>query len=249
VDAELLAAFVLKVPRGKLPLVDSFPTLLRDRYRQLIALRVARVPLQHLTGRVDFAGLELAVGPGVFVPRPETELLVEWGLSKAARIAVDLCSGSGAIACALARSIQTVYAVEQDPDALSWLYRNTENRSVLVVEGDATDPATLAELDGLVDLVLANPPYVPSTAELPPEVIEHDPAVALFGGVDGLDVVRPLVVRAALLLRPGGEFGMEHDDAQGESVSELLRASGDWREVTGHRDLGGRPRFVTAVRA
>ncbi|WP_412541977.1 peptide chain release factor N(5)-glutamine methyltransferase [Longispora sp. K20-0274] len=250
VDAELLAAYVLDVPRGRLVLVDEFPPSLIARFEELVARRAERIPLQHLTGRAHFAGLELAVGPGVFVPRPETELLVEWGLSQVrAGIAVDLCSGSGAIACAVARTIPAVYAVERDPDALPWLLRNTQNTSVTVVPGDATDPSTLAELDGTVDLLLTNPPYVPTTEALPPEVIDHDPAVALFGGEDGLSVIRPLLVRAARLLRSGGAFGMEHDDQHGESVPALMRASGDWADVTAHRDLAGRPRFVTAVRA
>ncbi|MEV6525203.1 peptide chain release factor N(5)-glutamine methyltransferase [Longispora sp. NPDC051575] len=250
VDAELLAAYVLDVPRGRLVLVDEFPPSLVARFEELVARRAERIPLQHLTGLADFAGLELAVGPGVFVPRPETELLVEWGLSKVRTgIAVDLCSGSGAIACAIARTVPVVYAVERDPDALPWLHRNTQNTSVTVVPGDATDPSTLAELDGTVDLLLTNPPYVPTTEALPPEVIDHDPAVALFGGADGLSVIRPLLVRAARLLRPGGWFGMEHDDQHGESVPELMRASGDWEEITAHRDLAGRPRFATGRRA
>ncbi len=229
--------------------MDTFPPLLKDRYEALIARRAQRVPLQHLTGRAHFAGFDLAVGPGVFVPRPETELLAAWGLSKVqSGIGVDLCSGSGAIALALRTRISTVYAVEQSPEALDWLQLNTRDTDITVVHADVTDPSTLAGLDGTVDLVLTNPPYVPTTAVLEPEVADHDPHLALFGGEDGLSVIRPLVVRAAALLRKGGYFGMEHDDSHGESVPALLRDSGDWADITDHLDLAGRPRFVTAVR-
>ncbi|MBA3489971.1 MAG: peptide chain release factor N(5)-glutamine methyltransferase, partial [Longispora sp.] len=203
-----------------------------------------------------------AVGPGVFTPRPETELLVEWGLGRlrdstvdGSLTVVDLCSGSGAIACAGAgrwpdgRGEPVVYAVEADPGALEWLRRNTKNTPVTVIRGDATQSATLRDLDGNVDLVLTNPPYVPTMSFLPPEVAEYDPAMALFGGKDGLEVIRPLIDRAARLLRRGGWLAMEHDDVHGESVPELLRTSGMWRDVAAHTDLAGRPRFVTATRA
>ncbi len=254
VDAELLAAHVLGVPRGRLLLVDDVPPAARTRYAELVARRADRVPLQHLTGYAHFYGLDLAVGPGVFVPRPETELLVEWALTNlAGDVVVDLCAGSGAIGLAVAstRRDARVWAVERDPAALAWLRRNTDalGAGLTVVAGDATDGGVLADLDGRVDLVLSNPPYVPTSATLPVEVAAHDPAVALYGGPDGLAVIRPLLVRAAALLRPGGLLAMEHDDGHGDALADLLRSGGDWTEVVDHADLAGRPRFVTARRA
>jgi release factor glutamine methyltransferase len=259
VDAELLAAHVLNVPRGRLALVDDFPPDQRERFDRLIMARARRIPLQHLTGTAPFRHLDLAVGPGVFVPRPETELLAGWGVQIAkndkARITVDLCSGSGAIALAVAHEVpQTkVYAVEQAPAALAWLRRNAEAREragdppIEVVAGDAADPAVLAGLDGQVDLVLCNPPYVPASSAIPPEV-DHDPAAAVFAGADGLAVIGPLVARVAALLRPGGRFGLEHDDGQAAAVAALLAANGDFTDIADEQDLAGRPRFATARR-
>ncbi len=253
VDAELLAAHVLGVPRGRLTLAPPFTAVQQARFDELVAERAARVPLQHVLGTAPFRSLELAVGPGVFIPRPETEQLVEWGLAVAgpSPLAVDLCSGSGAIALSVARELSrsTVYAVEQAASALVWLRRNvaTIEPRVVVVEGDATAPATLSTLDGSVDLVLCNPPYVPSGARLEPEVAEHDPAEALFGGPDGLALIPGLAARAFALLRPGGWLGIEHDDSQGSSVPARLRSAG-FAEVADHHDLAGRPRFTVARR-
>jgi release factor glutamine methyltransferase len=282
VDAELLAGYVLGVPRGRLPLVDGFTPEQATRYRDLIGSRAARVPLQYLTGSAPFHHLDLAVGPGVFIPRPETELLAAWGASRlaglVAPVVVDLCSGSGAIALAIAheRPDATVYAVEDSPAALDWLRRNASGTGVRVVAGDATDPATLSTVDGRVDLVLCNPPYVPSGTPVEPEVGAYDPARAVFGGPDGLAVIRPVIGRAAALLRPGiGWFGIEHDDGRGHSggehsgeghsgeghsgddhggdghgkaVPELLRAARRFDAIEDHVDLTGRPRFTTARR-
>jgi release factor glutamine methyltransferase len=255
-DAEELAAFVLGIPRGRLLLADGFDSAQAARFDELISERVRRVPLQHLTGLAGFRRLELAVGPGVFVPRPETELLAGWAIERAGdqpepRV-VDLCSGSGAIALAVADEAPQarVYGVEREPMALAWARRNVAatGRAVTLVEGDAADPAVLAELDGSVDVVVTNPPYVPDGSTVSPEVAEHDPGAALWGGPDGLDVVRLLLVRAAALLRPGGWLGIEHADVQGDSLPALVRRSPAFEEVTDHRDLAGRPRYTTARR-
>jgi len=253
VDAELLAAEVLGTTRGRLSSARFDPGT-AARFQDLVQQRAARRPLQHLTGRAPFRLLDLAVGPGVFVPRPETELLVDWGLVRiaafAAPLVVDLCAGTGAIALSVAREHPgaVVYAVEYQPEALEWLRRNASGTSVTVVAGDATDPATLSSLDGHVDLVLCNPPYVPDGTPVQPEVGEHDPYPALFGGPDGLAVIRPVVERAAALLCPGGWLGLEHDDRQGVTVPAVISATHRYADVTDHRDLSGRPRFSTARR-
>src|SRR5262249_50205581 len=151
------------------------------RFAELVTCRAARHPVQHLTGRAPFRWLELAVGPGVFIPRPETELLVGWGLAQLAGadrpLVVDLCSGTGAIALSIAHEHPgaDVYAVEHQPEALEWLRRNASGAPVAIVDGDVTDPATLSTMDGQVDLVLCNPPYVPVGTPVQPEVGEHDP--------------------------------------------------------------------------
>ncbi|MEU5938784.1 peptide chain release factor N(5)-glutamine methyltransferase [Micromonospora sp. NPDC047548] len=259
-EAELLAAYVLDVPRGRLALADGFTAAQRERFEALVARRADREPLQHLTGRAGFRHLELAVGPGVFVPRPETELLAGWGIDVArarpAPLVVDLCSGSGAIALAVAQEVPAarVVAVERSPAALAWLRRNAADRAaagdrpVEVVAADVTDPELLAALVGEVDVLLCNPPYVPRAVAVPPEVAGHDPDEAVFGGADGLSVIRPVLARAAQLLRPGGALGVEHDDTHGAAVPALLAADGRYGEVAEHRDLVGRPRFATASR-
>jgi release factor glutamine methyltransferase len=254
VDAELLAAHVLGVPRSRLAQARPLTAPERERLRALVVARADRVPLQHLTGLAPFRHLELSVGPGVFVPRPETELLVDWGLAAvgglSAPVVVDLCAGTGAIALAVAQECPhaTVYAVEREPAALEWLRRNASGTRVSIVDGDATAATTLSTLDGAVDLVLSNPPYVPSGAPVDPEVRDHDPATAVFGGPDGLDVIRPLVTRVAALLRSGGWFGVEHDEGQASSVPTLMKRDGRYGDIADHADLGGRPRFATARR-
>ncbi|WP_091276810.1 peptide chain release factor N(5)-glutamine methyltransferase [Micromonospora haikouensis] len=259
VEAELLAVHVLGVPRGRLALADGLTPDQLDRYDALVARRADREPLQHLTGSAAFRHLELAVGPGVFVPRPETELLAGWGVDQAragSPLVVDLCSGSGAIALAVAQEAPAarVVAVERSPAALAWLRRNAADRAaagdrpVEVVAADVTDPGLLSDLEGRVDVLLCNPPYVPRAVEVPPEVAAHDPDEAVFGGADGLDVIRPVLARAARLLRPGGVLGVEHDDTHGAAVPALLVADGRYEAVEEHRDLAGRPRFATARR-
>jgi release factor glutamine methyltransferase len=261
VDAELLLAAVLDVSRSRLLTLIDVPDDVAVRFGTLVDQRADRVPLQHLTGRAPFRFLELAVGPGVFVPRPETEQLTGWALERLAGIpapvVVDLGSGSGAIALSLAHECPgaRVTAVERDPGAIEWTRHNAVARTeagdspVTVIDGDMTDPALLTDLDGTVDLVVSNPPYVPDGARVPREVADHDPPLALWGGPDGLDVVRGLLVTAARLLRPGGRLGIEHADQQGSALPALVRAHGGFTEVEDHPDLAGRPRFTTARRA
>ncbi|GAA2364955.1 peptide chain release factor N(5)-glutamine methyltransferase [Dactylosporangium salmoneum] len=253
VDAELLAAHALGVPRARL-LTASLDRVAAAEFARLVAGRAARVPLQHLTGHAPFYGLELAVGPGVFVPRFETELMVEWALARLtpqARV-VDLCSGSGAIALAVATRLPTtqVYCVERSEAALAWLRGNVTRLAprVEVVVGDVADDAVLGGLTGAVDMVLCNPPYVPESAPVDVEVAEYDPREAVFAGADGLDLMPAVARAAARLLRPGGLLAIEHDDTQGESLPRLLRATGHFDEVEDHRDLAGRPRYATARR-
>ena len=252
-DAEWLAAHVLGVNRGRLMLIDTIRADERDRLTRLVAERARRIPLQHLLGTAAFRHLDLAVGEGVFVPRPETELLAGWGIAHTAPGAtvVDLCSGTGAIALAVATEARPgrVIAVERSPAARVWLARNAAGHpDVQVVAGDVTDPSLLAEWRGRVDVVLCNPPYVPDGTPVPPEVSGHDPAEAVFGGPDGLVIIRPVIDLAAGLLRPGGVVGIEHDDAHATAVPGLLRTDGRYAEITEHDDLAGRPRYATARR-
>jgi release factor glutamine methyltransferase len=253
VDAELLAAHVLGVPRSRLVLVRGLNAQAHARFADLVRQRAGRKPLQHLTGSAPFRDVELAVGPGVFIPRPETEELVSWGLARLtgpAPLVVDLCAGSGAIAVSVADEHPgaVVLAVENSAAALPWLRRNVDGTAIRVVEGDVTSARTLAGSDGTVDLVLCNPPYVPAGTPVEPEVGVHDPYNAVFSGADGLDVIRPVIHRAAALLRPGGFLGIEHDDTHGTAVPELLAATGAYDSIEDHRDLAGRPRFATARR-
>lgn len=263
VDAELLAEHVLGVPRGNLPMVPLVDSSMVETYRGLVTRRAERIPLQHLLGVTGFGPVTLAVGPGVFVPRPETELLLEWGLAAVADVraprVVDLCTGSGALALAMAvsRPDAEVHAVESEPAALAWARRNIDahvsagGTPVQLHAADVTRNDVLVPLEASVDLVLCNPPYVPdgsADGELPAEVADHDPAVALFGGPDGLAVIRPVVSLAAGLLRVGGGLAIEHHESHADVLVELLGRRRVLGEVTEHRDLTDRPRFVTARR-
>jgi release factor glutamine methyltransferase len=252
VDAELLAAHVLGVPRVRLGQQQPEPAALA-RFAELAARRAARVPLQYLLGTAPMGPVEVTVGPGVFVPRLETELLLDWGLRALAGIpnplVVDLCTGSGALAAAVAasRPDARVYAVELDPDALRWARANLPER-VQLVAGDVTDPELLPALHGRVDLVLANPPYVPEGTPVPPEVADHDPHRAVFAGPDGLAVIRPMLALVVRLLRAGGMCAIEHDDTHGTAAPTLLAANPLLTDVVEHSDLAGRARFVTGSR-
>ncbi|HVB26497.1 MAG TPA: peptide chain release factor N(5)-glutamine methyltransferase [Mycobacteriales bacterium] len=254
-DAEALAAFVLDVPRTGLAVLTSVNAEQAERFGTLIQERARRVPLQHLTGRAGFRRIELTVGPGVFVPRPETEVLVGWCLAIVTGcsepLVVDLCAGSGAVALSIAveHTRARVHAVEREAAAFAWLDRNAAAIAPTVVRHHAEAAVALPELDGLVDLVVANPPYIPVSerAHVEVEVREHDPAAALWGGVDGLDGIRTVERSARRLLRPGGWLAVEHSDRQGRSVPGLLTAAGGWSSISDHPDLAGRDRFTTAA--
>jgi release factor glutamine methyltransferase len=255
-DAESLAAHILGVARGRLLQHPRIDPPAAEALRALVARRAAREPLQHLLGTAVLGPVEVAVGPGVFTPRPETELLLEWGLTAlkdvASPLVVDLCTGSGALALAVAavRPDAVVHAVEADPDALAWARRNVDAHGGRVVlhAADVRAQQLLSDHAGRVDLVVCNPPYVPDVTPVPPEVRAGDPAVAVFAGPDGLAVIPAVVARATLLLRPGGAFAVEHDDTHVDAVPALLRARPELVDVMEHADLNGRPRFATARR-
>lgn len=251
-DADLLLAPVVGVPLGRLPLLDDLGAQEQEQYDALVARRASREPLQHLTGSAAFRHVELAVGPGVFVPRPETELLAGWAIDHLLAlehpVVVDLCTGSGAIARAIADEVPAaeVHAVELDEGALAWAERNLAGTGVDLRHGDLA--TAFDDLVGSVDVVVCNPPYIPLEAweSVAAEARDHDPHLALFSGQDGLDAIRVLERRAARLLRPGGVVGAEHADVQGESAPAVFTAAGRWADVADHRDLAGRPRYVTA---
>lgn len=260
VDAEELLAHALGVRRAALASGTGPEPAALQRFSALVEQRAERVPLQHLTGVAGFRYLELSVGPGVFVPRPETELLTGWAIDRLrdvpAPMVADLCAGSGAIALSIAHEVPAadVYAVELDPMAVAWARRNADQRAgagdrpITLVEADAADAHVLAEYDGMLDAVVMNPPYVPDDAVVDREVAEHDPPLALYGGPDGLSVVRRLIDRAAHLLQAGGILGIEHADLQGEALPAEVAADGRFADVEDHRDLNDRPRFTTAIR-
>ncbi|AEM81406.1 peptide chain release factor N(5)-glutamine methyltransferase [Streptomyces violaceusniger] len=254
-DAEELAAFVHSVKRGEL---HGVPDADFDaRYWEAVARREAREPLQHITGRAFFRYLELQVGPGVFVPRPETESVVGWAIDAVRAmdvvepLIVDLCAGSGAIALALAQEVprSRVHAVELDEGALRWARKNVQGSRVVLHHADAL--TALPELDGQVDLVISNPPYIPLTEweYVAPEARDHDPQLALFSGEDGLDVIRGLERTAHRLLRPGGVVVIEHADTQGGQVPWIFTEERGWADAADHPDLNNRPRFATARKA
>ena len=259
-DAEELAAYVHGVRRGELHTVGDSDFDMR--FWEGVARRAAREPLQHITGRAYFRYIEVAVGPGVFVPRPETEIVAGWAIDTlramdvADPLVVDLGTGSAAIALAVAQEVprSRVHAVELDPLAYSWAERNIAaapdlSKRVQPHHADLHD--CLPELDGRVDLVISNPPYVPTgeRVRMGPEVLEHDPAAALWAGHDGLGAIRVLEATARRLLRPGGCVVVEHGDGQGPAVYWLFPEENGWVDVRNRKDLTRRDRFVTAWRA
>lgn len=254
-DAEELAAFVHGVKRGELHSVKDAD--FDARYWEVTARREAREPLQHITGRAYFRYLELQVGPGVFVPRPETESVVGWAIDAVRAmdvvepLIVDLCTGSGAIALALAQEVprSRVHAVELSEDALQWTRKNVDGSRVDLRQGDAL--AAFPDLDGQVDLVISNPPYIPLTEweYVQPEARDYDPELALFSGEDGLDLIRGIERTAHRLLRPGGVVVIEHADTQGGQVPWIFTEERGWADAADHPDLNNRPRFATARKA
>jgi release factor glutamine methyltransferase len=251
-DAELLAAHAAGTDRGRLAATEAGPEFF-DRYRALVAARAQRVPLQHLTGCAPFGPVTVEVGPGVFIPRPETEALLEWAVAQPLSprpVIVDLCTGSGALALALCTHWPEarVIGIDDSVEALAFARRNVSGTSVELVEADVTAAGLLAELDGRVDLVVANPPYIPDGANLEPEVAEHDPPHALFGGTDGMTVINAIVELAGRWLRDGGYCAVEHDDTTPAQTVEAFTVADRFVDVTAHRDLAGRSRFVTATR-
>ncbi|WP_136029275.1 peptide chain release factor N(5)-glutamine methyltransferase [Microbacterium sp. PF5] len=259
VDAELLAAHVLDRRRGEVQAAivrgDRIDEEQQAALTRLVSRRAGREPLQHLTGVAPFRHLELSVGPGVFIPRPETETVAQFAIDallnsgEAAPVGIDLGTGSGAIALAMATEVPhaRIFAAELSEEAHAWAARNvagTGNLTLVLCDLAEAFP----ELDGTASVVISNPPYVPDAAvPRDPEVRLFDPALALYGGADGLDVVRVLSDRALRLLRPGGVLVIEHGELQGAEIRELLTADG-WRAAATHRDLTLRDRATTAIR-
>ena len=258
-DAVALAACALKTTTSEVHKLMIMGAPVPAGFDDLVAERARRVPLQHLTGRAGFRRIELCVGPGVFLPRFETELVAGLAIahlrqaSRVRTVVVDLCTGSGAIALAIKDEVPAaqVYGVELSELAHAWAIRNRDDLGldVDIRLGDAT--AAFPDLEGDVDVVVCNPPYIPVGA-IPndPEVRDHDPEIALYGGShDGLRIPLEVAARAGFLLRPGGLFVMEHADVQGRSLPAALATTGLWQDIQDHEDLNGRPRAVTAVRA
>ncbi len=263
-DARQLLAYAAGIELARLPLLDAVEDDQASNFQALIEKRACRVPLQHLTGRAHFRYLELGVGPGVFVPRPETEVMTGWaiehlrpmvyavarGKSRHLPVVVELGTGSGAIAKSIATELTgtRIHAVEMSEEAAAYAARNLADTTVELYVRDMA--GALPELNGAVDLVIANPPYIPLDAfeSVVPEVRDHDPILALVSGQDGLDAIKAVVAEAARLLRPAGLLCVEHADVQGESVQQILLDYNAFVAVRDHRDLADRPRFITAIR-
>ena len=264
VDAEHLFAYVLGISRmdlhNSVKLEEALKALgdfgvIEDTFAKLISRRAAHEPVQYLTGIAYFRHLDIEVGPGVLVPRPESELLVEAVLTHIKNLeekivgeisVIDLGAGSGALSLAIATEAprSRVIAVEKSPDAIVWLKKNVAriSENVRVVEGDVADV-----LPGVkCDAVIANPPYVPDNQSLPRDVADHEPHIALFGGATGLELPKRFIDAAARLLKSGGVLAIEHTEDQGAAIDALL--SRDFIDIAVHQDLTGRPRWSSAVR-
>lgn len=260
VDGEHLLAHVLGISRmdlhnpvaldNALAAIGDM-TIVEENFWKLLDRRCAHEPLQYLTGVAYFRYLELEVGPGVLVPRPESELLVEAVLQNiesrtGAVSVVDLGAGSGALTLAIATEAPQahVIAVEKDPEAVVWLRKNVAmiSEDVRIIEGDIAS----ALIDVKCDVVIANPPYIPNNQELPADVAGHEPAVALFGGSDGMDIPRQFIAAASRLLKSGGFLAIEHHESQGAAIASALAE--EFSDVKLHHDLVNRPRFTTAVK-
>ena len=260
IDAEILLAHVLGISRMDLhnPLVlertlaslgDTSIAL--DTFHDLLARRILHEPLQYITGVAYFRNLELKVGPGVLVPRPESELLVGAVLTHISNLpapvsVVDLGSGSGALALAIATEAPNsrVIAVEKSDEALVWLKKNVEAiiEDLRIVHSDVSD----ALIGIKCDVIIANPPYIQDESDLPRDVVEHEPAIALFGGKDGMDAPRAFIAASARLLKSGGLLAIEHNELQGSLIADELAK--DFQEIQLHQDLVGRPRWTSAIR-
>ncbi len=264
IDAEHLFAYVLGVTRmdlhnsvkleATLKALGDFG-IIEDTFAKLISRRAAHEPLQYLTGIAYFRHLEIEVGPGVLVPRPESELLVDAVLTHVKNLeekvageisVIDLGAGSGALSLAIATEAprSRVIAVEKSPEAIEWLKKNVSkiSENVRVVEGDVAEA-----LPGVkCDIVIANPPYIPDSQPLPRDVAEHEPHIALFGGATGMEVPQLFINAAARLLKSGGVLAIEHTEDQGAAIDAVL--SRDFAEIVLHLDLTGRPRWTSAVR-
>ena len=251
-DAEELAAHAAGTSRGRLWVLDDVDDEFCGRYAGFVAARAQRIPLQHIVGTAPLGPVTVEVGPGVFIPRPETEGLLEWASAQPLPprpMIVDLCTGSAALALALSKfwPDARVVAVDDSDDALAYARRNVAGTPVELLHGDVTDSALLPELDGQVDLLVANPPYIPDGVALEPEVAQHDPPHALFGGPDGMTVINAIVELAGRWLRPGGSCAVEHDDTKSAQTVEAFTRAGGFAEIAARHDLTGRPRFVSAT--
>jgi release factor glutamine methyltransferase len=272
-DAEALVAWCLGLPRlewVRLPATgpvvpdDDAPRFLAG-LAQAVERRRSREPLQRIVEHAVFRHVTVRVVDDVFVPRPETEVVAQLAVDEAARLVaeragtdapgplvVDLCCGSGVIAISVDVEVpgSRVVAVDASEAAVRATTANAAavgSGTQRTLVGDVQDPALLAELDGTVDVLVSNPPYIPPDAvPREPEVRDHDPDLALYATGDGLDTIRVVEQRAALLLRPGGVVGVEHADAQGDSAPAVFTATGRWEQVRDHPDLAGRARFLTA---
>lgn len=255
-EARTLLAHVAGIELSQLILLDAIDAEAEAEFIELVNRRQAGEPVQYLTGKAHFRTVTVEVEPGVFIPRPETEVMTGWAIEKLRAmsgwpVVVELCAGSGAISAAIAAELPGCrqYAVELSPVAAAAAERNLAGSGVDLREGDMAD--AFADLNGSVDLVIANPPYIPLTAweYVAADVRTHEPDLALFSGDDGLDAMRVVAATAARLLRPGGLVCAEHAEVQAESAVAVFADTGRFTRLADHRDLTDRPRFVVGVRA